>query len=472
MSKTIKAFWVLFFAVAPLSASEPYGSGGTVLDTIPEQWAYTEHFNQEMPDNDAWWQTFADPVLDSLINEGVRANYNAVMALRRIEIARQQLLMARAAYMPSLDLGLGWSKSRSSGATVHGNPVQASVSDYFDVGLNMSWEIDVFGKITAKSRQKKDLYNVSKAEYAAAMVTVCANIAKTYVSLRVYQAQWKVATEHIESQKRIVGITEARMNAGLASMLDVTQARVVYYSTRATLPGLESLIHNTINSLSVLLGTYPENMYARLENVAPLPDYRAIVPIGVPVDLLRRRPDVVAAEYNLAASASALGIAKKEFLPTLTLNGSVGTAAHKIGNLFTNSSFTYTIAPTLSWNVFSGMSRRHNAVAARQQMEMQIDNYNLTVLNAVSEVDGCISTFESAIRTIDMLGQVVEQSRKSLELSLDLYKRGLSPFNNVVNAQLDYLTNQNSLISAHGKALNAQIALYEALGGGWNSSNL
>ncbi|WP_302616243.1 TolC family protein, partial [uncultured Muribaculum sp.] len=347
-----------------------------------------------------------------------------------------------------------------------------SVSDYFDVGLNMSWEIDVFGKITAKSRQKKDLYNVSKAEYAAAMVTVCANIAKTYVSLRVYQAQWKVATEHIESQKRIVGITEARMNAGLASMLDVTQARVVYYSTRATLPGLESLIHNTINSLSVLLGTYPENMYARLENVAPLPDYRAIVPIGVPVDLLRRRPDVVAAEYNLAASASALGIAKKEFLPTLTLNGSVGTAAHKIGNLFTNSSFTYTIAPTLSWNVFSGMSRRHNAVAARQQMEMQIDNYNLTVLNAVSEVDGCISTFESAIRTIDMLGQVVEQSRKSLELSLDLYKRGLSPFNNVVNAQLDYLTNQNSLISAHGKALNAQIALYEALGGGWNSSNL
>ncbi|WP_290380226.1 efflux transporter outer membrane subunit, partial [uncultured Muribaculum sp.] len=342
MSKTIKAFWVLFFAVAPLSASEPYGSGGTVLDTIPEQWAYTEHFNQEMPDNDAWWQTFADPVLDSLINEGVRANYDAVMALRRIEIARQQLLMARAAYMPSLDLGLGWSKSRSSGATVHGNHVQASVSDYFDVGLNMSWEIDVFGKITAKSRQKKDLYNVSKAEYAAAMVTVCANIAKTYVSLRVYQAQWKVATEHIESQKRIVGITEARMNAGLASMLDVTQARVVYYSTRATLPGLESLIHNTINSLSVLLGTYPENMYARLEKVAPLPDYRAIVPIGVPVDLLRRRPDVVAAEYNLAASASALGIAKKEFLPTLTLNGSVGTAAHKIGNLFTNSSFTYT----------------------------------------------------------------------------------------------------------------------------------
>ena len=276
MSKTIKAFWVLFFAVAPLSASEPYGSGGTVLDTIPEQWAYTEHFNQEMPDNDAWWQTFADPVLDSLINEGVRANYDAVMALRRIEIARQQLLMARAAYMPSLDLGLGWSKSRSSGATVHGNPVQASVSDYFDVGLNMSWEIDVFGKITAKSRQKKDLYNVSKAEYAAAMVTVCANIAKTYVSLRVYQAQWKVATEHIESQKRIVGITEARMNAGLASMLDVTQARVVYYSTRATLPGLESLIHNTINSLSVLLGTYPENMYARLEKVVPLPDYRAI----------------------------------------------------------------------------------------------------------------------------------------------------------------------------------------------------
>ncbi|MCM1021426.1 MAG: efflux transporter outer membrane subunit [Muribaculum sp.] len=463
---------LLLFSVGAPEAVAAVPSADSPLDTIPAHWTYTEHFNQELPDNDSWWRSFNDPLLDSLIAEGIQANYNVVMAARRIEIARQQVLIARAGYMPTVDLSAGWNKSRSSGGLAGNHLEAATVADYFNLGLSMSWEIDVFGKIRTKAKQEKELYKVSRAEYAATMVTLCANIAKSYMQLRMYQEQWQVANEHIASQGKIVKITEARLDAGLASMLDVTQARVVYYSTKSTLPNLEASIHNTINSLAVLLGTYPENVYHRLEKAAPLPDHIALVPIGVPVDLLRRRPDVVEAECNLAASAAALGIAKKEFLPTLTLNGSIGTASHKLGNMFRNPTLTYTIAPTLSWTVFSGMSRRHNAIAAKQQMELQIDNYNLTVLNAVSEVDCCISTYEGSLKTIDLLRQVIQQSQKSLELSLDLYKRGLSPFNNVVTAQQSLLENQNSLISARGSALTAQIALYEALGGGWNSTDL
>lgn len=474
MLKSVNLLCAVFLAgltsAGSAGASEP--DGRYLLDTIPEQWTYTEHFSQELPENDNWWQLFGDSLLDSLVSEGIDANYDIIMASRRIEIARQQMLMARSAYMPTLDLQAGWTKSRTSGALGSGDMEKAQVADYFSLGLNMQWEIDVFGKIRAKAGQQKQLYRASRAEYAAAMVTLCANIAKTYVSLRTYQAQWQVACEHIESQSRIVKITEARKDAGLASMLDVTQARVVYYTTQSTLPALESTIHNTINSLAVLLGCYPETLHARLEKVAPLPDYRALVPIGVPVDLLRRRPDIVEAECSLAASAAALGIAKKEFLPTLTLNGSIGTSAHKAGNLFRDPTLTYTIAPTLTWTVFSGLSRRHNAVAARQQMELEIDSYNLTVLNAVSEVDCCINSYEGTMQTIARLGEVVEQSRKALDLSLDLYKRGLSPFNNVVTALQDLLENQNSYVSAKGKALNACIALYEALGGGWNVTDL
>lgn len=474
MLKSVNLFFVVVFSCLMVPAAS--GASGTdvrnLLDTIPEQWNYTEHFNQEMPENDKWWNSFGDTLLDSLINEGTDANYDIMMAARRIEIARQQMLSARSAYLPTVGLEAGWTKSRTSGDLGRSTMTPAVVSDYFSLGLNMQWEIDVFGKIRAKSGQQKDLYRASRAEYAAAMVALCANIAKTYMTLRMYQAQWQVATEHIESQDKIVRITEARKDAGLASMLDVTQARVVYYTTKSTMPGLETMIRNTINSLAVLLGTYPESLYRRLEKAEPLPDYHALVPIGVPVDLLRRRPDIVEAECNLAAGAAALGIAKKEFLPTLSLNGSIGTAAHKVGNLFRDKSFTYTIAPTLTWTVFSGLARRHNAVAARQQMELQIDNYNLTVMNAVNEVDCCINRYEGELKAIGLLKQVVEQSRKALELSLDLYKRGLSPFNNVVSAQQDLLANQNSLVSAHGSALNAQIALYEALGGGWNVTDL
>ena len=474
MLKSVNLFFVAVcvWLLVPFNAVAFGTDSRNLLDTIPEQWNYTEHFNQEMPENDKWWSTFGDPLLDSLISEGTDANYDIIMAARRIEIARQQMLATKSAYLPTVGLEAGWTKSRTSGALGRGAMTPAVVSDYFSLGLNMQWEIDVFGKISAKAGQQKQLYRASRAEYAAAMVALCANIAKTYMTLRMYQAQWQVATEHIESQGKIVRITEARKDAGLASMLDVTQARVVYYTTKSTMPGLETMIRNTINSLAVLLGTYPESLYSRLEKSEPLPDYHALVPIGVPVDLLRRRPDIVEAECSLAAGAAALGIAKKEFLPTLSLNGSIGTAAHKVDNLFRNKSLTYTIAPTLTWTVFSGLSRRYNTVAARQQMELQIDNYNLTVLNAVNEVDCCINRYEGELKTIGLLDHVVEQSRKALELSLDLYKRGLSPFNNVVSAQQDLLVNQNSLVSAHGSALNAQIALYEALGGGWNVTEL
>lgn len=443
-----------------------------LADSVPSQWTYTEHFVQQMPDNDKWWRTFDDPMLDSLIAEGVDANYDVLMAMRRIEIARQQMLAAQAGYMPQLSLQAGWNKARTSGATMSDVMVPPSVTDYLNLGVNMSWEIDVFGKVRAAAKQKRELLRVSRADYAATMVTLCANIAKGYVTLRMYQAQLEVANEHIASQAKIVKITEARMEAGLASMLDVTQARVVYFSTKASLPGLEAMIHNSINSLAVLLGRYPQDVYARLDVPRPLPDYRALIPIGMPADLLRRRPDIVEAECNLAADAAALGIAKRDFLPTLTLNGSIGIASHSFKNLMHNKSLTYSIAPTLTWTIFSGLSRSHNLTAAREQVKMQIDNYNLTVLNAVNEVDCCISTYEGALQTISLTNQVVEQSRKSLDLSLDLYKRGLSPFNNVVTAQQDLLSNQNSYISACGKALNAEIALYEALGGGWSADDM
>lgn len=440
-------------------------------DTIPGHWVYNEHFNQTLPTEDNWWARLDDSILDTLITISETHSADVLIAARRITIARQALNTARAGYMPSIDLNAGWTKSRSSGA-MGDELTEAAIGDYFNLGLSMSWEIDIFGKIYTKSKQQKALWNASRADYAAVMTALSANIAKAYVQLRVYQAEWIVAQEHIKSQGKIVEITEARHEAGLASMLDVAQARQVYYSTQASMPVLEASIRNSIYSICLLVGVYPSELHDLLNEVRDMPDFRQIVPVGVPSELIRRRPDIIEAEYQLASYAAALGIAKKDFLPTLTINGSLGTSAHKFDNLFKNQSLTYSIAPTLSWTVFDGLTRKYNAVTAREQMEIGIHQYNSAVMTAVEEVDVAISSYLGSLNNIEVVEKVIEESRKSLELSVDLYKRGLSPFNNVVSAQMSLLEYQNSLITSKGKALTALIALYEALGGGWDENYL
>lgn len=460
----------IFFTTSLLCSSSLNASNdkiGKYLDKeIPENWSYTEYFSQDIPTDDYWWKTFEDSCLDSLIAEGIANNYNVLTAAHRINMAAQAVNSARAGYLPSVGLNAGWQKSRSSGG-LGPELTDATTSDYFSLGLNMNWEIDVFGKITAKAKASKAAYDATKAEYAAVMTALCANIAKSYITLRMYQAEHQVAMEHIASQGKIVKITEARHEAGLASMLDVAQAKVVYYSTQASVPGLESAIRTTINSIAILTGVYPDSIYSRLKIPQQLPDYRQIVPIGVPTQLLRRRPDIVEAEFQLAQYAAQLGIAKKDFLPTLSLNASIGTASHDAGDLFKKQTFTYTLAPTLSWTVFDGLARRANVISAREQMEIGIDNYNFTVMNAVEEVDNAILSYTATLQNISILNDVIDNSRQSLDLSLDLYKKGLNPFTDVVTAQLNYLAYQNSIIESKGKALTALIALYEALGGGW-----
>lgn len=438
---------------------------------MPEKWLYTEYFSQNLPTDDSWWHTFEDSCLDSLIEQGVNNNYNAMMAAHRIRTAAQTVNSARAGYMPTVDLSAGWQKARSSGG-LGKELMDATTSDYFSLGLNMNWELDVFGKITSKVKSSKAAYNATRAEYAAVTTALCANIAKSYITLRMYQAEYRVAMEHIESQGKIVKITEARHEAGLASMLDVAQAKVVYYSTQASIPGLEAAIHTTINGIAILTGVYPDSLYGWLSVPRKLPDYRQLVPIGLPSELLRRRPDVVEAEYELAQYAAELGIAKKEFLPTLSLSGSIGTAAHDAGDLFKSNTLTYTIAPTLSWTLFDGMARRAGVISAREQMEIGIENYNLTVMTAVEEVDNSIANYMAALKNIGVLDDVIENSHQAFDLSIDLYKRGLNPFSDVVTAQLDFLSYETTRIESQGKALSALVSLYEALGGGWDPAGI
>lgn len=452
-------------------ASSPSPTG-YLRDSIPGQWSYVPETVMETPDGaDGWWRGFNDPLLDSLITMGVDNNYNVLTAMRRAEVARATMMQARSQWYPTVAANASWTKTRQSGATAL--PVRPGESlSYFSAGLSAQWEIDIFGKIASGVKGKKADYMASRAEYAGMMVSVCAQIADAYLQLREYQQQLAVAERHARNQMKIVDIAKARFETTLASKLDVAQALETYYSTTASVPMLHNSIQLTINSLAVLTGMNLERARAMLSAPGELPEHSLPVDAGIPADLLRRRPDIAEAEMQLAACAAQVGIAKKDFLPTLSIAGNIGTEAHRAGDLFTSDSFTWSVVPTLSWTVFDGLSRKYSLEAARQTMQASIDSYNLTVLTAMQETDNALSTYHHSLLYVDAIRKVIEQNDEELELAVQRYKNSLSPMSDVVNALLRSLAAENSLITARGQALSALIKLYEALGGGFDAASL
>lgn len=242
----------------------------------------------------------------------------------------------------------------------------------------------------------------------------------------------------------------------------------VYKSTEASIPTLETNIATAVNSLALLIGVYPKDLTYLLTDIRPLPDYRRIVAVGIPMDLLRRRPDLQAAEASMAAAAAKVGIAKKDFLPTISLEGSIGVASHNIKDLFDSRSFQYSVTPKISWTIFDGLARNASLASARESMMIAIDNYNLSLLTAIQEADNAMVTYTGQLRAIRSLEVVVEQAKEEMDMSLDLYKQGLSDYLNVAQAQITYLQYADQLMNAKGDADTDLVSLYKALGGGWS----
>ena len=412
-----------------------------------------------------WWRTFNDSHLDTLIAMGEANNYDVSMAMRRIEMAKAAVRQAESAWYPQLGLQAGWSKARQSGRLT-GREGSATGTSYLSGDVTMSWEIDVFGKVRAQVNHDKKQVQLSSAEFDGAMLTVQASIASAYFTLLMHRAQLAVANEHAANQKHLLDITETRYRTKLVSKLDVAQASTLYYGTESSIPMLESSVEADYNAIALLLGLERAQLPVWLYDETPLPATKQDIP-EIPADLIRRRPDVVAAEKSIEVAAAALGIARSEYLPSLSLQASAGTAAHNIGDVFDRPAFTYSVAPTLSWTIFDGFGRRAATASAQENMKLEVDNYNMTALGAAQEVNNALTSYNSTIRYIDMLQKAVDSSRESVTLSIDQYKQGLTDFYNVVEAHLNYLTYQNNLVSARGQALTSLIDLYKSLGGGF-----
>ena len=429
---------------------------------LPKEWEESGTvFQQTLPVDDHWWKSFQDTKLDSLIALAVDRNYSVAMAINRIAAARANLWAERGNFFPSIGLNAGWTRQETSGNT---SSLPQSTEHYYDAAVSMSWEIDVFGSIR---KREKENFAASKEEYAAVMVSMAAEVASAYINLRELQQELEVVNKNVASQEEVLKITEVRYNTGLVAKLDVAQAKSVLYSTKASIPQLEAGINQYITTLAVLLGMYPQEIRPVLEITGTLPDYMEPIGVGMPVDLLLRRPDIRGAERSVNAQAALLGASKSDWLPKVFLKGSFGYAARDLNDLVKSKSMTYEIAPSLSWTIFSGGQLINATRLAKAQLDESINQFNQTVLTAVQETDNAMNSYRNSIKQIVALREVRNQGVETLKLSLELYKQGLSPFQNVLDAQRSLLSYENQLVQAQGSSLLQLINLYKALGGGW-----
>lgn len=458
----------IMFLLFLSSVAFPQATNRYLDKPLPQEWEEdAQIFQQVLPVDDQWWKAFQDPVLDSLISVAVKQNYSILTAIDRINMAKANLRMERGNFFPTIGLNAGWTRQQSSGNT---SELPQSTQHYYDTSLNMSWELDLFGSIRNRVKAQKENFAASKEEYTGTMVSLCAQVASAYINLRELQQELAVIQKNCASQEAVLKITEVRYNTGLVSKLDVAQAKSVFFSTKASIPQIESGINQYITTLAILLGTYPQEIRPTLESPGILPDYMEPIGVGLPADLLLRRPDIRSAERSVNAQAALVGASKSDWLPQIFLKGSLGYTAKDLKDLTHHKSMTYEIAPALSWTLFKGTQLVNATKLAKAQLDEAINQFNQTVLTAVQETDNAMNAYRNSIKQIVALREVRNQGQETLTLSLELYKQGLTPFQNVLDAQRSLLSYENQLVQARGYSLLQLIAMYQALGGGWSGN--
>ncbi len=428
---------------------------------LPEQWFSDENFQQTLPIADQWWAPFGDPLLDSLIASAVAGNYDLLIAANRMDAAKARMRIQQGAFYPQISADVSYSPQS---ITVLG--VDNVSTRMGRVGLDMSWEVDIVGSVRQRAKSQKELFIASQEDYKGIMASLRAQVASAYVTLRMYQQQLGVAQRNLSAQESTVKLTEARFKSGLVSALDVAQAKTIYNSTKASIPGIEANILSQINILGILLGDVPWRLRERLQTLPenfklekPL-----LIAVGLPADLIRQRPDIRSAESRLNAQASALGATKADWYPKLYINGSVGYVSKNFEQLFQPDHLNWQIAPSMKWTLFAGRQLQENTKLAREQLDQSINHYNQIILSALQETDDAMNAYNQSLKQIAATDEACKQAQITVDLSLDLYKRGLVNFQNVLDAQRYLLIYENEKVTAESASLLYLISLYRALG--------
>ncbi|MGO8902167.1 MAG: efflux transporter outer membrane subunit [Isosphaeraceae bacterium] len=428
-----------------------------------------------------WWQVFGDPTLDALIVTAYEQNPNLRVAGTRVLEARAGQAIAVGNIFPQTQQATG-SYARvnlNSNMPLIGpilglfppNQRSAAFSNWMD-GFNLSWELDLWGRIRRNIESNNASLDASVEDYDAALVTLLADVATNYVQYRVAQQRIKIARGNVRIQEGILALAEEKFRVGTTTRLDVEQARTVLEQTRSTIPALQIALGQSNDTLCTLLGMPPRDLEPELGpgpelGSAPMPNTPAWVATGIPADLLRRRPDVRSAERKVAAQSAQIGVAEAALYPTIAINGLLGWDAADLTKLFETKSFIGAVFPSFSWNILNYGRIRNNVRLQVAKTQELIATYQNTVLSAGREVQTPLRGFLRSREQAEDLDRSVKAATAATQLGVQQYRTGIIDFNRVFNLETTQVQQQDQLAVAAGNIALNLVNVYRALGGGW-----
>ncbi len=410
-----------------------------------------------------WWETLEDPLLTKLIQRAVQGNLDLKLAQSRVKEERARRGIARADRFPTIDTDASVTKIGSSEKTGPGGE-----SDLYATGFDASWEVDIFGGKRRAVESAQASVEAQEEALSDTLVTLVAEVALNYMEIRSFQARLEAAVKNQKAQEETYQIVKDRLASGLTTALTLEQAKYNLESTKAEIPSLRTGIEQGKNNLAVLLGEFPGALSEELEEYRAIPVTPVEVAVGLPAELLRRRPDVRRAERELAAQTARVGVATAELYPKLTLFGSVGLESLSAGSLFTGPASVFQIGPQITWNVFDAGRIRQNIKVEDAIQEQALIQYEASVLTAVQDVENALIAYaDEQVRRRSLL-KSTESAEKAAELARELYTAGLSDFIGVLEAERSLFSFQDQLAVSEAAVTSNLIRLYKALGGGWD----
>jgi NodT family efflux transporter outer membrane factor (OMF) lipoprotein len=442
----------------------------------------------EAPIDPDWWTLFKDPTLTALEQRVANENLDVSIAAVRIEESRAQYDNAVAAGIPNHNGNASYTRQKASNVGVFANapsPLGASgisggsagglashrlnAFDAYQVGFDASWELDLWGKIRRSVESAGAVAKATEEARRGVLLTNLAEVARDYITLRGVQTELRIARDNARIAQDSLKLTQQRAAGGMTTNLDVANAAAQLSTTLAQIPSLEQQEAQLINAVSLLLGMPPNGLRAELQTPGAVPPVPPRVPVGLPSELARRRPDVREAEARLHAATANIGVARAAFYPSVTLSGSLGLQAIQFAPMFGWNARQYAFGPGISVPIFENGQLKATLHLNEAQQKEAVLNYQKTVLTALHEVDNALTAYRSEQARRQLLIDAVTESRQALDLARQRYAQGVTDFLTVLDTQRTLLVTELQLADSTTTVSNNLVALYKVLGGGWET---
>ena len=416
----------------------------------------------------SWWTSFNDPALDGLVRRAIDENKTVRQAVASVVAARARRSIAVAGFLPNVSASAGASRSDSDRSVSSSGVLVDSSQETYDAGVDASWEIDVVGGQRRSLESSTASLAATEEDLRDVLVILLGDVALSYVDVRTTQSRLTFAERNLASQKEVLDIAGWRADAGLATILDVEQAKTSYAQTQAQIPALESGLAASLNRLAVLTGQRPGALQDELGERKALPTVPLEFVSSVPAEVMRRRPDIRGAERRLAAQTAEVGVATAALYPSLSLSGSIGVTSSSASDLISDGFQSNRFGVGVNLPVFNGGALRQNIKIQNALVDQALAGYEATVLAAYEEVENALTQWVNEQRRHEALVQAASSARIASELALVQYNSGLVDFQTVLTADRQLISTEDSLAVSDGEIAANLIRLYRAFGGGWS----